>query len=128
VDVRWQVGEVRDVIPGLAAIHRVVDLSGRAAGPYDTLLDGREREVRDRTAGSKLGSGRRRPRTWRRGRSGRYTAWRQWLTLRRRKVGTESLPRLRAVARDHDAVVTDVHRPRLKRCIKPLPEITRLNI
>src|SRR5258707_6278698 len=40
VGVRRQIGEVRDVVPGLAAVHRVVNLSRGAARPYDAWLDG----------------------------------------------------------------------------------------
>ena len=43
-----QIGEVRDVVPRLAAVHRVVDLSGAAARPDDARLHGRDREIGDR--------------------------------------------------------------------------------
>src|SRR5262249_6657358 len=42
---RRKIGEVRDVVPGLAAIERVVDLSVGAARPHDALLDCRDREI-----------------------------------------------------------------------------------
>src|SRR5437660_12351361 len=50
VGSRRQIGEIRDVVPRLAAVHRVVDLSRGAARPDDALLDGREREIGARPA------------------------------------------------------------------------------
>ena len=40
VGVRRQIGEVRDVVPRLAAVRRVVNLSRGATRPENTLLDG----------------------------------------------------------------------------------------
>ena len=40
VGVRRQIDKVRDVVPGLAAVQRVIDLSRAAARPDDTLLEG----------------------------------------------------------------------------------------
>src|ERR1051325_9516661 len=60
---RRKIGEVRDVVPCLAAVHRVIDLSVAAARPYDALLNCRDRKIRDRRAEPKrirICSGRRR--------------------------------------------------------------------
>src|SRR5689334_21375188 len=39
---RRKIGEVRDIVPRLAAVHRVVDLSVAAPRPHDALLDCRD--------------------------------------------------------------------------------------
>src|ERR1041385_2275454 len=103
---RRKIGEVRDVVPCLAAVHRVIDLSVAAARPHDTLLYCRDREICNRRAERK------RIRTcsgsWRRSRRGSDTARYHRLTFRCREIGTERFPRLCAVTRYDNAVVTDV--------------------
>src|SRR5689334_22565471 len=103
---RRKISEVRDVGPGLAAVHRVVDLSVAAPRPYDTLLNCRDRKIRDRSA-------KRKPirsccGTRRRSRRGRRTARYHRLTFRCSEIGAKRFPRLCAVTRYEKAVVTDV--------------------
>src|SRR3982751_2210678 len=52
VYVLWNVREVRHIIPVFAGIHCVVNLARTAAGPNDATLDGRDREIRDRSTWS----------------------------------------------------------------------------
>ena len=59
-----------------------------------------------------------------RGRRGR-AARNERLAFRRRQVGAERRPCLRAVARDEQALIPDVHRRRLERGVEALPEIAR---
>src|SRR5436190_10416463 len=64
----------------------------------------------------------------RRSGSGRGAARCHRLTFRCCQIGTECLPRLGAVTRYEDAVVTDVQRLWIEGSVKTFPEITGLGV
>src|SRR5207253_2702702 len=72
-------------------------------------------------------------RRFRRSRSGsrrrsRDSARHHQLTFWSGEIGTERLPRLRAVTRHENAVVADIHGSWLERGVEPLPEIAACDI